>query len=325
MLTLAGEGVSVVRVVSPEKVTLRISMVLLVLLYASLAIFLAGNVYRIVRVARMPVNLRWELYPIPRGPREKQMYGGSYFEESDWWTKSMETNRASELGVMLQEIFLLKGVWAHFRKLWLWSWLLHVGLYALIGTGAVGLAAAVFGSGSTLEMSAQVTAWVAVVAGLVGALGLVAMRLVSLRLRPFTSRGHLLNLGVIVAIFATGLAGLLLDRGMVASMIGVVGALAGRGEMPVLTGAALAHIGVVAAFLAYFPFTQMTHLYMKYFAYHEVRWDDAPSARDPRAGRDIAKSLEQGVSWAGTHIGSDGRKSWAEIVTPKGSDVEQKP
>jgi nitrate reductase gamma subunit len=183
----------------------------------------------------------------------------------------------------------------------------------------------VWGNGGKLETLAQVTAWVAVVAGLVGALGVVAMRLVNDRLRPFTSRGQLLNLGVIAAIFATGLAGLLLDRGMVASMIGVVGALAGRGEMPVLTGAALAHVGVVAVFLAYFPFTQMTHLYMKYFTYHEVRWDDAPSVWDPRTERDIAKSLEQGVSWTGTHIGSNGTKSWAEIVAPKGSDVEQKP
>ena len=44
--------------------------------------FFAGNAIRVVKTLRMPV-LRWELYPIPKGPRDRQLYGGSYFEESD--------------------------------------------------------------------------------------------------------------------------------------------------------------------------------------------------------------------------------------------------
>ncbi len=51
-----------------------------------------------------PLPLRWELYPIPKGPRERQRYGGSYFEQSDWWTKSSDTGRRGELAFMAKEV-----------------------------------------------------------------------------------------------------------------------------------------------------------------------------------------------------------------------------
>jgi nitrate reductase gamma subunit len=278
----------------------------------------------------MPAHLRWELYPLPHGSKDRQMYGGSYFEEAEWWTKSMEPGRLGELRAMLQEIFLLRGVWAHFRELWIWSWLLHIGLYLLIGVAALGLASAVAATTSSpatagaLAGLTRSVAWIGVSAGLAGTLGLLAMRVLSARLRPFSSRATFFNLAMIAAIFATGVAGLLFDGKMVASMIGVLGSLLGLGEMPHLSAIAAGHIGVVAVFLAYFPFTHMTHAYMKYFAYHEVRWDDVPSARDRKVRKSIAHSLEQPVSWAAPHIGSQGSKRWVDVVSSKGRNVEQK-
>ena len=57
----------------------------------------------------MPAHLRWELYPIPKGPRERQRYGGSYFEESDWWTKPPNTSHKSEAAFVLKEVLLLRA------------------------------------------------------------------------------------------------------------------------------------------------------------------------------------------------------------------------
>jgi len=54
-------------------------------LIAAISVFLLGNLYRVVKAMRMPVHLRWDLYPIPKGPRDRQRYGGSYFEETEWW------------------------------------------------------------------------------------------------------------------------------------------------------------------------------------------------------------------------------------------------
>ena len=53
------------------------------LLGAAIAIFIAGNLYRVLKILRMPAHLRWELYPLPHGPRDRQRYGGSYFEETE--------------------------------------------------------------------------------------------------------------------------------------------------------------------------------------------------------------------------------------------------
>ena len=104
-------------------------MLLLILISVAVVIFFAGNAVRVVKFLRMPTPLRWELYPIPKGPRERQRYGGSYFEESDWWTKPGQTSHRSEVAFVLKEVFLLRSVWENFRALWLWSWLLHWGLY----------------------------------------------------------------------------------------------------------------------------------------------------------------------------------------------------
>jgi hypothetical protein len=74
-------------------------------LLAAIAVFLLGNLWRAVKAMRMPVRLRWDLYPIPKGPRDRQRYGGSYFEETEWWTKSVDTGRGGEAAFMLKEVF----------------------------------------------------------------------------------------------------------------------------------------------------------------------------------------------------------------------------
>ena len=100
-------------------------MLTAMLISVALVVFFAGNAIRVVKTLRTPAHLRWELYPIPKGPRERQRYGGSYFEDSDWWTNPRDTGHKSEATFVLPEVFLLRGVWENFRALWLWSWLLH--------------------------------------------------------------------------------------------------------------------------------------------------------------------------------------------------------
>jgi nitrate reductase gamma subunit len=300
------------------------------LLVTAIAIFIAGNLYRAIRILRMPTHLRWELYPLPRGPRARQSYGGSYFEESEWWTKPAETGRVAELRYIFEEVLFLKGVWKNFRALWLWSWLLHVGLYLLVGAAALGtlmqFTADSLNDARGWAMAAlQTLSWAAMCAGLAGTLGLLVLRATSPRLRPYSSRGVFLNLTVIAVLFGTGLAGMIFDSAMVADMIGVLGALLGRSEAPSLSAIATVHLGVVAIFLAYFPFTHMTHAFMKFFTYHSVRWDDAPAATDSAAQRSVAESLGRVVSWTAPHIAADGTKTWREVVSAERTRSDSKP
>jgi len=85
------------------------------------------------------------------------------------------------------------------------------------------------------------------------------------------------------------------------------------------------HVGLLAFFLAYFPFTHMTHAYMKYFTWHHVRWDDSPVAHDPRTAKALSVSLQRKASWAAPHIAAGGTATWSEVIAdPKGNGVEKR-
>jgi nitrate reductase gamma subunit len=115
---------------------------LMILTYVSVIVFLVGLIYRAFKILSMPVHLRWELSPVPH-EKGRSRYGGSYFEEYEWWTKKRAISKISELFAMAQEIVLLKGVWEHNRKLWFFSFPFHFGgLYLVAGmAGLWGLGA----------------------------------------------------------------------------------------------------------------------------------------------------------------------------------------
>ncbi len=288
-------------------------MPMMVLAYAAVLIFIVGNIYRVSRIARMPAHLRWELYPVPRGSRTQRRHGGSYFEESEWWTKHPEASHTSELAYIVREVLLLKGVWDEHGALWMWSWLMHLGLYSLVVAVAAIPMAALHWPGALVAVT--VLAWAGTVTGWIGALGVLALRVISPRLRPYTSRGTILNLGLVGTVFGTGLAALIIEPAALRDMIAFCLALLRSGSGPALSKLEIAHIASIAVFLMYFPFTHMTHAYMKFFTYHSVRWDDAPSVHNPRAAEILVSNLKRPVTWSAAHIGSGEAKTWVDVVS----------
>lgn len=291
-------------------------MLTVTIISVSLVVFFAGNAIRVVKTLRMPVPLRWELYPIPKGSRHRQLYGGSYFEESDWWTKPVGNNHSGELVFVLRELFLLRSVHESFLGLWVWSWLLHWGLYLYvvatllrIGEVALPLHAQV----GTFQEVLRYGYSLACSIGLVGAAGLLVMRARHPRLRAFTTRVGIFDLLLLGSIFATGWLV------QVAGLRGMSGPVTGSITSTGLAGAHAfvwhLHVILVAVFLAYFPFTHMTHAYMKFFIWHEVRWMDSPTAHNPHAAKTLSLNLQRKASWSAPHIGEDGTVTWSEIVT----------
>lgn len=298
-------------------------MLLIILISVAVTVFFAGNAVRVVKFLRMPAPLRWELYPIPKGPEARQRYGGSYFEDSDWWTKAPKTGHRSELSFVVKEVFLLRGVWENFRALWLWSWLLHWGLYLyLLATllALVNVFLPARGNFGTLHAAALCSYRLACPLGLTGAVGLLVMRSRHPRLRGFTTRIRIFDLLLLGSIFATGIPLLTSELAGLHSMIdNLVRFPASLGDHPVVW---LLHAGLLAFFLAYFPFTHMTHAYMKYFTWHQVRWDDSPSMRDPHATKNLAVNLQRQASWAAPHIAAGGTAKWSEVIAdPNGNGV----
>jgi nitrate reductase gamma subunit len=270
-----------------------------------LVVFALAFVVRAVRIARLPVHLRWELAPVPH-EKGKGHYGGSFLEEYEWWTKPREKSLVSEVFYMFQEIAFLKAVWEHNRRLWWFSFPFHAGLYLLIIAGVL----LIFG----WSAGVSVLAGAGFALGGFGALGLLISRLTDRRLKGFSPPASLFNLVLLLALFATG-AWALASGGFAESMRGFGWALLTADRTVETSGILAAHLVVALLFLAYLPFTQMMHFVAKYFTYHQVRWNDEPMERGSRMEKEVTELLGQPMTWAGPHVKADGKKNWVEIAT----------
>jgi nitrate reductase gamma subunit len=293
---------------------------LVVAAYVLLAVFVVAFIVRSIKLARLPVHLRWELSPVPH-EKGRGHYGGSYLEDYEWWKKPREKSLIAEFSYMFKEIAFLKAVWEHNRPLWWFTLPFHMGLYFLIG--AVGLLLA----GAVLELAGvaaltwtwfrplvTVLAGVGCTIGAFGALGLLGKRLFDRRLQDFSPPVTKFNLALLLAVFVTGLWTVLtVDYfGGVSSFVGAVLTADTSIGVPTITGV---HLVVGLVFLAYLPFTQMMHFVAKYFTYHEVRWNDEPLVVGGRLEKKLKKLLDQPVTWGAPHIHADGKKTWVDIAT----------
>ena len=288
---------------------------MLTILYAALTLLLAGSLYRVVRVSVVPVHLRWDLYPIPHGPSHRTRYGGSRFEESDWWTRSMEISRMGEFRIILAEVFLLRSVWRHNRPLWAWSWLMHAGLYLMIAAALLAFAGVLAAPRALPGLHAALFAlsWAFASSGLAGACGLLLCRVTSPLLRRSTSPAGWFHLSLLTLLFGSALVTMTTAPEPVSSVQALALALVRASPAPALSAQVTAHLCVLAFFIAYFPFTHMTHAYMKYFTFHAVRWDDGVRQAGP-SGVGPKRSLGRIVGWAAPHIRRGGEKTWREIA-----------
>lgn len=282
------------------------------MLYAGVAGFVAGSLARAVRYARLPLHLRWELYPVPHEEAERVRHGGSYFEEPEWWRKPRRVNRATELKFMLEEMLLLKGLWEFNRKLWRRSFPFHCGLY-LTAAAALLLLAAALGLPALAPAAAALGTAGAALA-IFGALGLLLRRLRDPALKNYTAPGDIFNLLFFLAAFGLLAAGLWTSGPQAATALEIArGAL--RFDTTVrIPGLVAAGLIVSSLLLVYIPLTHMAHYVAKYFTYHAVRWDDLPAARAAELQKKIAEYLTYRPHWSAPHIRADGTRTWAEIA-----------
>ena len=298
--------------------------------YVGLVVFALAVVARVVMWARMPLHLRWELYPIPHEGGGRARYGGSYFETSDWWNKPRQVSLWGEIAAMVPEIVFLVALREHNRKLWTWSFPFHFGLYLMaactvlmmIGGVAGALAPALEAGvlGQLFRVVVPVCGGFGLVLGLFGALGLLQRRLGTPELRLFAAPADYLNLVLFVVVLGCALLSfVLVDRTFASASTFVrnlvtfkLEALPGSGLQVLLP--ALAAV-LLAVLTAYIPLTHMSHFVGKYFAYHAIRWSDKPNLAGGSEEKTIQELLSRPLTWAAPHIRGDGKKSWAEVAT----------
>ncbi len=303
---------------------------MMLLSYTLLAVFVVFFVQRSVKLARLPIHLRWELAPVPH-EKGKGKYGGSYLEESEWWTKPLEKDMVAEGLYMAQEILFLKALFEHKRRLWWFSFPFHFGMYLLIGGAALLLLGGVVsvlgvsGPGiGILSRGFPLLMGLGYGLGAFGALGLFVTRLTDDGMTNSTSIATYFNVILLGAMFGTGLWAVLGEPGYANWMLAFLGAFF-TGDLALqMPGILTAHVLLTMVFLAYLPFTQMMHFVAKYFTYHEVRWDDEPVVSGGKLEKELTKLLGQKPTWAGRHVRADGTKTWVDIATDTGRKEDQR-
>jgi nitrate reductase gamma subunit len=299
--------------------------------YAALLAFVLAVVVRFLRISRLPLHLRWELYPVAH-EKGRAQYGGSYFEEMDWWTKPRQSSLLGELGVMVPEILLLAGVRHHNRSQWYRSFPFHFGLYLIILTTvlllAEGLALAAGATvGPTLALVTSIAGYAGLGLGLAGSLALLGRRLLNEDYREYTNPVEYANLLFFVVTFAlalvahaTGDPGFARTRGFFGGLVTFGAYAPAAGLTPLLAVTAV----LMGLLLAYVPLTHMSHFFTKWFMYHGVRWSDEPLRVGGKIERQVMESLKLRPTWSAPHIQGDGKKTWVDIATTSGLPESEK-
>jgi nitrate reductase gamma subunit len=313
-------------------------MILTVLLYwsfyAAAIAFVLGCVARIVRYAKAPLHLRWELYPVPHEAPGRVKHGGSYFEETDWWTKPSRFGLVGDLKFMIPEMLFLRGLREFNPGLWRRSFPFHFGLYLLAGAIGFLLAGAVLSlAGPSPAVAALVTVirflysvsgTVGLLLALLGALGLLVRRLTDESLRTYTAPADLFNLIFFLVTFALIAASCLLRPASAPDMLAIAGGALTYNAALEIPGVLAVGLFLAAFLVAYIPMTHMSHFIAKYFTYHAVRWDDAPNRRGGRIEARLAEYLTYRPTWSASHIGADGSRTWAQVAAqPPAPEVKK--
>ncbi|HUT67374.1 MAG TPA: respiratory nitrate reductase subunit gamma [Dehalococcoidales bacterium] len=307
------------------------SVFLAVLTYFAYVFIVVMYAVKALKIARAPVHLRWELYPVIHEP--KSNYGSAYYEDVEQWRKNRHKTVRKGILFLLKENFCFSEYFKRNRGYWLVLLPWHIGFILIVAFhimcffGALVMIADIpvsaestFILGRIFYFLILLTGVISFVAGSFGSIGLVIKRLSDKDLKAFTTPQNYFNYLFTLVIFLSGLyAWYFVDpafseyrefwKGLVTmSPVSV--------EPP-----AAAHIILFALFLIYLPFTRSLHYITKFFAYLWVRWDDQPNARGSKLERDIKKWLKKPVSWQAPHIPSG--RTWAEIVSEETSGEEK--
>ena len=297
-------------------------IVLYILAYVALIACVAIIVAKMVGYLKKPMHLRWEIYPVAHEAPERLKHGGSYMEELDWWKKPYHSSTLGTLTGFLKEALFLHATYEHNRPLWVRTYPFHVGLYLLIGSLGLTVICSFCLMANYLGWFLQLCATLAMLCNVLGFLGvlwgslsLIQRRMTQHDLRKYSMPEHFFNLGLF-AVFS--------GLGLIMSIIGprwfvMQGAVFFAG-MLTFKAVPVSAVYVLYLLISFFlfiwvPSSFMGHAFMKYFTWHDIRWDDVPAQDSKKVQAGIAANLNLPVSWKASHIKGDGKKTWAEVAT----------
>ena len=234
----------------------------------SVIIFIIVLAIRTIKILRTPLNLRWEIMPIPH-ERDKYSYGGSYYEEIDWWKKPLKKSKLTELTAMLEEIIFIKSLFEKNRQLWWFSYPFHTGLYLLTGClfliviGAIAeinsitVAAGSSTFGTVLHYLTVFCGTLGLVLAIVGGFGLLLKRIFRKELRLYSTPADYFNLILFLCVLVTGFASMLAGDGSFSISRSYVAGIFSFSPVYSTDTAMTLHLIFAGILFIYLPFTHM--------------------------------------------------------------------
>lgn len=300
-------------------------MILLYLLaYAAVIACVVIIVAKMAGYLKKPMHLRWEVYPVAHESPELLEHGGSYLESSTWWKKPYHSSLVGTLVGFLKEALFLHATYEHNRPLWVRTYPFHLGLYLLIGS--LGLTVLL-----ELVWMIDMLFWLRLLLGcliifcnilgflgvLWGSLSLIQRRMTQPDLRKYSTPEHFFNLGLFAVFSVLGLVMSLMDplgfpdegRRFIHGLLTFDRLFLPDSPLYVL------YLLVSLFLFIWVPFSFMGHAFMKYFTWHDIRWDDVPAQDSQKVKDGINANLKLPVSWKAPHVNGDGTRTWAEVAT----------
>jgi nitrate reductase gamma subunit len=271
--------------------------------YISYIFIVAVYAYKVAKVARLPMHLRWDLYPMPG-------------------------HKAGLRGLLhkLKDYFILPGYFKRNKGYWLGLYPWHIGFYLIVSFHVLSFLGALLIITTHVSISAASTNFIGLVVyylalicaagsfilGSIGSVVLLVRRIFDSGLRKYATASNYFNYLFFLLVFISGLvAWIFADptlsdyRTFWANLLTL--------NFAQVQPLAYTHILLFSLFLVYLPFTRSTHYITKLFAFFAVLWDDRPNLNGETFRPQLEKALEQPVDWSAAHISS--AASWKEAVT----------
>jgi nitrate reductase gamma subunit len=296
---------------------------LMILTYFAYIFIVTMYTVKAVQWLKLPVHLRWDLYPVIH--EKNYRYGGSYYEETEWWTKERPRNFWRSLLYSLKDNFYLGEYFTRDRGYWMVLYPWHIGFILIIsfhilcffGAVAMQLGTQVSSQapgfmGKAFYYAILVTGVPSFILGSIGSIGLLIRRLTDENLRGYATPMNFFNYLFFLVVFLSGFYAWYFVDPKFSEYLAYWRGLITFHPEPVVPAAAT-HIILFMIFLIYLPFTRSFHYISRLLAYFWIRWDDEPNQKGSKLEKRIQEMLEQRVSWSGPHIQTG--KKWSEVAT----------
>ncbi len=278
---------------------------------------------KVQKYFKIPQNLRWELYPVIHEKNYK--YGGSYFEDVEYWKKERHRNLSRSIFTLIRRYLAMGSYFEKKRGYWFGLYPWHMGFLLIVLFDVLIVIDAIFiragdwqisgsagGGGQFLYYFTLVAGLASFTLGCFGSVMMLILRSLDENLREYATPQNFFNYLFFLAMFGSGWAAWVIDdntfSGFREFWVGVLSANAVS-----TPGWEQFHIIIFAIFLIYLPLTRSTHYITKILYFFWVLSGDAPNLGKGETDQKLNEYLNYEPTWAAAHHQTG--RTWGERAT----------